>query len=164
MRRQLALVVLLLAGSLGCRTPSSSPQGEPDDPDVVRIVERKPPPEAPKPRRFELVETAVLDSSTDPKREVEISIPIASTYPGTQTIESMLVRIEPNLPYDVSQDMDSNRAIHVHCKGPEAVSIELTYQVEITHDWEVEHIVRNKKPKPLSEAEKKLFARELAGS
>jgi hypothetical protein len=148
--RRLLLVALLLAGC-------ASPPGE--DPDAPRVVERPAPPEPPRARRFELVETAVLASSSDVAREVEISIPIASTDPGVQTIASMLVRITPDRAYDITKDIDGNRTIHVRCRGSEPVSVELSYVVEIAP---VAIDLGLKKPRPLTETEKKLFARELA--
>jgi hypothetical protein len=124
MRRTLAILGLVSIVAAGCRAAPSSPD------DGARVVVRTPPPEPPRARRFELVETAVLGSGTDAAREVTISLPIASTDPDVQTIESMLVRITPDQPYDVSQDMDGNRLIRVHCKGSPAISCELTYHVE----------------------------------
>ena len=165
MSRALLLVGLAALGlAAGCRSSSPGSPAEPyDDDDDSRVVERAPLPEPPRPRRFELVETAVLESSSDPKREVEISIPIASTDPGVQTIESMIVRITPDQTYDVSHDMDGNRVIHVHCKSPGSVSIELNYRVEVRSFGAIVVGIKTGKSKPLTETEKRLFARELSG-
>lgn len=158
MRSRSGLALLLLLGLAACRSPEPSAHADELD-EETRIVSRTPPPEPAGPRRFELVETAVLASGTDPGREVEISLPIASTDAGVQEVDSLLVRITPDQRYEIVEDREGNRRILVHAKGAGVVSCELTYEVA---RFPVKLDLSREEDRPLSEIERKLFVSELA--
>jgi hypothetical protein len=134
------LLALLLAG---CAS---------NNPSEIRVVPRRAPPEAPKQQRFELVETATIETGTS----VELWIPLASSEEGVQEIERLDVTVKPDVPYEVTSDFRGNRTLHATSKGPVEVSV--TYRVLRTavavDVWKVEN-------RELTETERRVLAPDL---
>jgi hypothetical protein len=137
--RAVLVALLLLAG---CATN----RGE------IREVRRPAPPSPPKKLRFELVETATVETGS----KVALAFPLASSEAGVQDIERLDVTINPDVPYEVKTDARGNRVLHLESAGP--VAVQVTYRVLRT---ELRAATARPDDRPLTEAERRSLAPEL---
>ncbi len=118
----------------------------------IREVRRAPPPAPPKRLRFELVQTAAVETGS----QVELRFPLASSEPGVQDIERLDVTIIPDTPYEVRTDGRGNRVLHLECRRP--VAVQVTYRVLRTEALPATDV---HEPRPLTDAERRMLAPEL---
>jgi hypothetical protein len=142
--RWLALAILVL--------PACSSRSD------IRLVERPAPSEtkAPTQQRFEVVETASLETGS----KVELWVPLASEEPGVQKIERLDVTIKPVTPYEVTADSRGNRILHLACEHP--ISVSVAYRVSVTElDATTALAGKKKETRPLDTRERATLAPEL---
>jgi hypothetical protein len=138
---RVAVVVVLVLVLAACASQEDVP-----------VVPRPTPSPTPAAHRFEVVETAVVASGA------EISIPIASTEPGVQTIEAMFVSVTPDSPNEMIMGAEGSRFLKVHATSAGETKVEVTYRVERS---EVRVDFSKEEVRPLSDFEKRVLKAEL---
>ncbi|MBI3723232.1 hypothetical protein HY251_04650 [bacterium] len=108
--------------------------------------------------RVELVETATVATSSTPARESELWVPLASSEPFGQTIESEFITICPDAPYTIASDCHGNRILHVSWSGGAALAVRIKYRVElVARNADLSRI----EERPLTPGERGAFAPEI---